>query len=295
MKKILFIVLAICVVNTAFSQGLKFGFKTGLTISKFTGPSEEINGMELESNSTTGGFMVGALLGYGFTDLSGIKVELLYNQKGTQFNYTGSGFQRLPTETGSTVLVTGDQRIDLNVSTGYLDIPIMAYGRLGRFEFEGGVSLNLLLSGAGNGEVEIDGVTAAGASTGIFNGVLDHRYGRDDISGRIPFIEEDLVALNIDGQIINIPKILNAYYLFSDNPESLSSDRVYNFLDVGLVGGINYYWNSTLYIGARLNYGLLDVTNDESGYDISRISPANGVQFDKDRNFSIQLSLGFSL
>ena len=170
----------------------------------------------------------------------------------------------------------------------------MAYGRLGRFEFEGGVSLNILLSSAGNGEVGIEGFTAAGSPTGTFNGVLDHRYGRDDISGRIDFIQEDLVTLNIDGQLVNIPKILNAYYLFSDNPEALSSDRVYNLLDVGLVGGINYYWNSTLYLGARLNYGLLDVTNDDSGYDISRISPTNGAQFDKDQNFSIQLSLGFS-
>jgi len=142
MRKILFILLAICLVNTAFSQGVKIGFKTGLTISKFNGPSEESNGMELESNSTSGGFMVGAIVGYGFTDLSGIKVELLYNQKGTQYNFTGPGFQNLPTETGSTVLITGDQSIDLNVSTAYLDIPILAYGRLGKFGFEGGVSLN---------------------------------------------------------------------------------------------------------------------------------------------------------
>ena len=173
MKKILFIVLAICIVNTAFSQGIKLGFKTGLTLSKFNGPSEESNGMELEANSTSGGFMVGAIFGYSFTDLSGIKVELLYNQKGTQFNYTGPGFQSLPTETGSTVFITGDQNIDLNVSTAYLDIPIMAYGRLGRFEFEGGVSLNILLSSAGNGEVGIEGFTAAGSPTGTFNGVLD--------------------------------------------------------------------------------------------------------------------------
>ncbi len=295
MRKILFIVLAVCLTNTAFTQGVKLGFKTGLTVSKFNGPSEESNGMEVESNNTTGGFMVGAMFGYGFTDLSGIKVELLYNQKGTQYNFTGPGFQNLPTETGSNVLITGDQRIDLNISTAYIDIPILAYGRLGKFEFEGGVSLNLLLSSTGNGEVEINGVTPAGSSTGTFNGVLDHRYGRDDISGRVSFLPEDLITLNVDGQMINVPKILNAYYLFSDNPQSLSSDRVYNFLDIGLVGGINYFWNSTLYLGARLNYGLLDVTNNDSGYDISKINRANGVLSDKDQNFSIQLSLGFSL
>ena len=294
MRKILFIVLAICLTNTAFTQGLKLGFKTGLTISKFNGPSEEDNGIELESNSTTGGFMIGAIFGYAFTDLSGIKAELLYNQKGTQYNFTGPGYQNLPTETGSTVFLTGDQRIDINISNSYIDIPVMAYGRLGKFEFEGGVSLSLLVSSTGNGEVEIDGITPVGASTGIYNGVLDHRYGKDDISGRADFLPEDLVALNVDGQIVNVPKILNAYYLFSDNPESLSSDRVYNLLDVGLVGGINYFWNSTLYLGGRLNYGLLDVTNNDSGYDVSKVDRANGVLSDKDQNFSIQLSLGFS-
>lgn len=294
MRKIFFIVLAICIVNTAFAQGLKLGFKTGLTISKLNGPSEESNGMDLESNSTTGGFMVGAIFGYAFTDLSGIKAELLYNQKGTKYNFTGPGYQNLPTETGSTVSLTGNQRIDLDISTSYIDIPVMAYGRLGKFEFEGGVSLSLLISSTGNGEVEIDGITAVGASTGVYNGVLDHRYGRDDISGRTSFLPEDLIALNVDGQMINVPKILSSYYLFSGNPESLSSDRVFNLLDVGLVGGINYYWNSTLYLGGRLNYGLLDVTNNDSGYDVSKVSQTNGIRSDKDQNFSIQLSLGFS-
>ena len=294
MRKILIMVLAICFASTAFTQEFKLGFKTGLTISKFDSPSEEANGMELESHNTTGGFMVGAIFGYAFTDLFGIKGELLYNQKGTQYNFTGPGYQILPTETGTTVFLVGDQRIDLNISTNYLDIPVMAYGRLGRFEFEGGVSLNVLLSSAGNGELEINGVTLAGASTGTFNGVLDQRYGKDDISGITSFLADDLVALNIDGQMINVPKILNAYYLFADDSSRLSSDRVFNLIDIGLVGGINYYWNSTLYLGARLNYGLLDVTNDSSGYDVSKVNLANGLQFDKDQNLSIQLSLGFS-
>jgi len=58
------------------------GFKTGMTISKIDGPSEQASGTDLESNTTTGGFMVGAIIGYKFTDLAGVKFELLYNQKG---------------------------------------------------------------------------------------------------------------------------------------------------------------------------------------------------------------------
>ena len=259
-----------------------------MTLSKINGPSEQASGMDLESNTTAGGFMIGAIIGYKFTDLAGIKGELLYNQKGTKYNYEGFGYQRFPTDIGEQITITGEQRIDLDVSTAYLDIPIMAYGRLGKFEFEGGFSVGFLLSSSASGELEIDGVSGSGAPTGPFNGVLDYRYNRDN-PGIVT--TPDLEALNIDGQVVNVPRILTAFYPFTTD-----RGRFYNVLDFGLVGGINYYWNQTLYLGARLNYGLSDVTSND-GFDVSRASLNNNdfiTQSDKDQNFSIQLSLGFS-
>jgi len=288
MKNLFLIILIGCIPLLGNAQGLKFGFKTGMTISKINGPSEQANGTDLESNTTTGGFMVGAIIGYKFTDLAGIKLELLYNQKGTKYNFEGPGYQVFPTQTGGQTTLTGEQRIDLDVSTSYLDIPIMAYGRVGKFELEGGVSLGLLLSASGSGELEINGVAASGASTGTYNGVLDYRYNRDN-PGIVT--TPDLVEINVDGQVVNVPKILTAFYPFTTD-----RGRYYNVLDIGLVGGINYYWNQTLYLGARLNYGLLDVTSND-GYDVSKATLNGGnfiTQSDKDQNFSIQISLGFS-
>jgi len=288
MKNLLFIVLIGSIPFLGNAQGWKLGFKTGLTISKIDGPSEQANGMDLESNRTDGGFMVGAIIGYKFTDLAGIKGEILYNQKGTNYNFQGPGYQIFPNDVGDQITLTGEQRIDLGVSTSYLNIPIMAYGKLGKFEFEGGFSVGFLLSATGSGELEINGMSASGAPTGIYNGVLDYRYNRDN-PGIVT--TPDLVELNIDGQPVNVPKILTAFYPFTTD-----RGRYYNVLDFGLVGGINYYWNQTLYLGGRLNYGLSDVTSND-GYDVSKATLNGGdfiTQSDKDQNFSIQISLGFS-
>ena len=292
MRKILLFLLIVSIHQIGQTQELTFGFKTGMTISKINGPSEQIGGNDLESNATTGGFMVGAIFRYNITDLFGIKGELLYNQKGTKYNYTGAGYQILPTQTGTRINITGDQRIDLDVSNSYLNLPIMAYGKVGKFELEGGISIGALLSSTATGELEIDGNTAAGASTGTYVGFLDYRYKRDDPGDVVSIVAEDLATLNIDGQNISVPKILGAYYAFNEDRGSY-----FNTLDIGLVGGINYYWNRTLYLGARVNYGLSDIT-DNNGYDVSKSTLDASGNFisntDKDQNLSIQISLGFS-
>jgi len=292
MRKILLFVLTICIYQLGQAQELTYGFKTGLTISKINGSSEQSSGRDLESNATTGGFMVGAIFRYNITELVGLKGELLYNQKGTKYNYSGLGYQILPSQAGTRINITGAQRIDLDISNSYLNLPIMVYGKVGKFELEGGVSIGLLLSSTGTGELEIDGITAAGASTGVYTAFLDYRYKKDEPGGVVSIVAEDLATLNIDGQLINIPKILGAYYAFTED-----RGDYFNTLDIGLVGGINYYWNSTLYLGGRVNYGLSDVT-DNNGYDVARMNLDSAGNFitnaDKDRNLSIQISLGFS-
>lgn len=293
MKKLTLALLAIFSFQAMNAQGFAFGFKTGMTLSRINGPSEMLNGEDLESNENAGGFMVGAIVKYKFTDLVGIKAELLYNQKGSRYNYTGMGYQYLPAQgQPNNILLTGEQSIDIDISNSYINIPIMGYGRVGKFEFEGGVSVGVLVSSNGSGEVVIDGNSVTGTPTGRYRGILEYRYNNTN-PRRIRSVASDVEELNIDGQIITFPRFLTAYHRFP-NLEGLSSDRVFNALDLGVVGGINYYWNSTLYLGARLNYGLSDVTNNDSGYDVSRLEFDGGPRNDKDQNFSIQISLGFS-
>ncbi len=293
MKKLVLVFITLLFVQGLQAQGWGFGFKVGMTQSRFDGPSEQANGSDLESNANAGGFMVGAIFKYKFTDLAGIRAELLYNQKGTNFNFTGDGYQYLPAQgQPNNTLLLGDQRIDLDISNAYLNIPILGYGRLGKFEFEGGISIGVLLSSNGNGEVEIDALSSTGNPVGVYNGVLEYRFNNTD-PRQILSVAEDVVQLNVDGQSLVFPKFLDAYHRFP-NLVGLDSDRVFNAFDMGVVGGINYYWNSTLYIGGRLYYGLSDVTNNDSGYDVSRVDFNGGRRTDMDRNISLQFSLGFS-
>ena len=292
MKKLTLVVVAIFLIQTINAQSFGLGFKTGLTLSRFNGPSETLNGVDLESNENAGGFMIGAIFKYKITDLAGIKAELLYNQKGSRFNFTGMGYQYLPPVGQPNILLTGEQRIDLDISNNYLNIPIMGYGRVGRFEFEGGVSFGVLLSSNGSGEVVIDGNSTTGTPTGRYSGILEYRFNNTN-PRQLSIVSTDVEVLNVDGQMITFPRFLDAYHRFP-NLQGLTSDGVFNALDIGVIGGINYYWNSTLYLGARLNYGLSDVTNNDSGYDVSRVDFNGGPRDDKDQNFSIQISLGFS-
>ncbi len=293
MKRLTLVFIALIFLQGLKAQGWGFGFKVGMTQSKLDGPSEQANGNDLESNANAGGFMVGAIFKYKITELAGIRAELLYNQKGTNYNFTGDGYQFLPAQGQPTnTLLTGSQRIDLDISNSYLNIPIMGYGRLGKFELEGGISLGVLLSSNGSGEVEIDGISPLGNPVGVYNGVLEYRFNNTD-PRRIGSVAADVVELNVDGQMLTFPKFLDAYHRFP-NQVGLDSDRVFNALDMGVVGGINYYWNSTLYIGGRMYYGLSDVTNNNSGYDVSKVDFNGGRRNDKDRNVSLQFSLGFS-
>ena len=52
------------------------------------------------------------------------------------------------------------------------------------------------------------------------------------------------------------PTEVGAYYNYN------SDEKLFRRLDFGLVGGLAYYLNNGLYVGARYQFGLTDVTND---------------------------------
>ena len=129
MKRLIFALLIFTCFNiqqlTGQAQTLTYGFKAGLSLSRIDGPSEMDGSTELEINDNANGFFVGALFRYWFTDLVGIKWELLYSQKGTDYNFNGPAYQLLPTEAGAILNITGTQRINLNISNDYIDIPVL--------------------------------------------------------------------------------------------------------------------------------------------------------------------------
>ncbi|MEM1123152.1 MAG: outer membrane beta-barrel protein [Bacteroidota bacterium] len=294
MKKLVLIVLLLnCLAVPpilAQAQTLTYGFKAGISLSKFDGPSEMDGATELEVNDNANGFLVGALFRYWFTDLVGVKWELLYSQKGTDYIFNGPAYQILPTDVGSNVILTGTKRMNLNISNSYFDIPILLYGKFGKFEIEGGVNVGLLVASTASGELGfMNGRTEAGSSVDDFIATLDYKFKRDD-PGEVDF-ELGTTTINIDGTPKNIPRILQAYYQFPED-----RGRYFNLLDFGLNVGAYYYWNQGLFLGGRFNYGLTDVTRDD--YDVSSVALDENQDFiprsDKDRNISLQFSIGFS-
>ena len=289
MKKILLLLL-VCTffvkkAALAQAQTLSYGFKTGLSLSKIDGTSEIANGTELESPKNTTGFLVGAIFRYWFTDLMGIKWELLYAQKGTKYNFDGQGFQSFPTDVGERINLTGNQRIDLNISNSYIDIPILLYGKFGQFEIEGGVNVGFLVAATATGELNFNSTSL----TDPLSMGLDYKYFKDK-PGEVNF-DEGILPILFNGKENNLPKVLKTYYQFPED-----RGKYFNTIDLGLNAGLYYYWNQGLFLGARFNYGLSDVTNKD--YDVSRVSLDSNGNFiprsDKDRNISWQFSLGFS-
>ncbi len=296
MKKLAFLFFCITYFTAQLSaQGFSYGFKAGLNFSKFSGPSERDEAVNLETFNFNTGFHVGASFIYKFTDLYGAKAELLFSQKGGKIDYSGSGFQKFPAVDGDYILVTGNRMASLNVSTSYIDVPIMVYGRvLPWLEVSGGVNVAVLINSTATGEVNFVGESRD--IDAIFN--LDYNYSQDELIDLDTYNADDYDIRPVigTGTSVIIPKIsagasAGAYYDFDRK-----LGKLYRPFDFGLNAGVSFFINSSLYVGYRLNYGLSDVTNNSA--DVSRYETGDRDSFilrtDKDTNLSMQASIGFS-
>ena len=96
----------------------------------------------------------------------------------------------------------------------------------------------------------------------------------------------------VNGIPVEVPKTIGAYYSALGQ-----EDSPYQSVDLSVIGGVSYFLNQGLYIGLRANFGFSDITKNEQDY--SRFSLGDSQNFlqleDKDRNFILQASVGFSL
>lgn len=288
MKHLLIIFLLVWAI-AGQTQSISGGFKAGLNFSRFEGPSETgPSGDDLEEFSLTTGFHVGGMVNFKFSDQFGIRSEIMYTQMGTEYQYDGPSYLRLFTALGEALPTTGERRIRLTVNNGYVSIPISGYARLGPLEFSAGVYGSILLASTGSGEWRYTGVTPAGQNVQEVLTVIDARYLRDKFQQENV---EDFTIRALDNRAIQIPNEVGGYYDTQENDENL-----YRTLDFGILGGLSVYLNQGLFLGLRASYGLSDVTNENQDIyyrmlgDDGLPSPSE----DKDRNFSLQTSIGFS-
>ncbi|HUR29993.1 MAG TPA: outer membrane beta-barrel protein [Saprospiraceae bacterium] len=286
-----YIFVFFCMLSSLFTQAQSesfgYGFRAGMSFAKIDGPSElGPNGENLEKNKMASGFHIGMTFSIKMTDIMGVRAELLYSQRGTDYTYDGPSYFFLG-ENPQAITLFGNRRQTINLSNSFVDIPLSVYYKIGYFEILGGLNTGILVSSAAGGSVEFEGVTPIGNALPPFGANLNYNYKTDDAG----FAAEDVQIINVDGKTYELPQFLGAYYGFDHKEKSL-----YKTLDFGLIGGIAYYLNDGLYLGARYIYGLGDV--DRNFYDLSlKELDANGnpvQRGDNNRSKSLQFSIGFT-
>lgn len=276
------IVLCLCLAMASLlqAQELAYGFKAGLNFSNFTGGVNEA----AETNAYTNGFHIGLLVDLGFTDNFGLRGELLYAQKGREYQYDGDSYF-IVSPFDLRIATRGTRTTNLSVSNSYVQLPVMGYAKFGRIEFMGGLYGSIRIGSLGNGSMTYQS-DAIGIEPRAFN--LLHVYTRDKGGTFGGTIETTF----INGNRVEIPSELGAYYEF---PEGQPDKGLYTLGDLGLVGGASFYLGRTLFFNVRAEYGLVDVTNNDADVSIESLN-SNGqfiFRTDDDRNFTIHTALGF--
>lgn len=271
----------------AQSEFLGFGFRAGLSYSRIDGPSEIGPGGEsLESFDMANGFHIGALVNFKFTDLVGLRAEFVFSQRGTDYTYEGPSYFQLGKGTVNSTILGGMRRQTLNVSNAFIDIPVMAYYKIGSFEIAGGLNTGLLVASSGGGSIDYEGISALGTPLTPFRINLNHNYKSDDAGQAFGAAQ----SISVDGRSYTLPTAVGAYFDFGTRDKSL-----YKSLDFGLVAQAAYFINESLFLSARYVHGLGDVDRNE--YDISLQSLSNGnliPRVDENKSQSWQFSIGFS-
>lgn len=286
--KHLILILALLSTHLAWSQGVVgFGFRAGLSFSTLDAPSElDANNNELETYNYSTGFVVGALANFRLTDFFGLRTELLYAQKGVQYNYEGpSYFIFEPTD--RRVVASGQRKMQLEIVNSYLQIPLMAYAQFKNVEFQGGAYVSALLLSSGNGRLDFRADRLQGTPFEEISFLLEHNYRKDQPGES--FGETKFTNVNVDGKRVNAPELLGAYYEFPDG-----SDQLYRTLDYGLLAGFSLYLNKGLFVNLRGEFGFADITNNTRNVSLSQIEGTTlKVLEETHRNLSFQTSVGF--
>ena len=289
--KNLFTTLLVLISFSLVAQEIGFGFKAGLNFNTIKGDSEMANGAELEDFTSNTGFHVGATFTWKATDLMGVRAELLYNQKGGRQSFEGPSYFTLTTTNGNTVATSGTRKQSLNLTTSYIDIPVVGYFRpVEQLQLYAGASVGFLVSASVFGEMNYtNGTTSTGAIVQDFVYEIDGNY-LSDKPGEAFFDNPAKTVTIGNNSTAEIPGSAGVYYEY---PKDLGN--LYKAIDLGLVAGVSIFLNGSLYVSGRVNYGLSDIT--KQAVDVSLVSKS-GTEFNTldhdDRNFSIQTPIGFA-
>lgn len=292
MKHIL-IFLCTVAVNALFAQeGFGVGMQIGLNYAKIRGTSEVVTGSNAtpETFNPNSGLQGGLLLRWGFTDRFGLRLEVNYAQRGMKYIYEGVGIQPFKSESGTTILTTGQLKYNLNLSNGYMELPLTAYIQVtNHWELHAGGYVAYLASSKSDGVLTLKGAkTLSGTSVPDYDGAIDYNYlsAADDKAD----VTNNKILFTEGIHIVKNPTSLGAYYA-----RGTANGYLWNRWDYGVSAGVSYRMRSGLTAMARVNYGMTDVTNNavhslQSSLDANRKYILRDT---KDNNVSAQISFIF--
>lgn len=278
---ITFIVFSLITLSTS-AQRYNLGVRAGLNYSKFLGPAEE--GV-MEGSRLNNGIHFGFTFSYKFTERFGLKTELGYSAIGSRDSLVGESYYIFGIGANN-IDKTGYVKKNLDVSNSYINIPFHAYVfPIKKLELFGGPYIGFLINPTAGGQLEFD--DRSDDLKFSFIQSLDYNYYTDDARRGQGF--DRTITVVVDDQTILMPRIAGAYYQFSEKDGGR-----FNFFDMGISAGAQYYINKSFFAGFRADLGLLDITRRKM--DVAFGALDNGTYIfrdDFDRNFSMQFSLGF--
>lgn len=290
----LLLILAICTLPLSanlFAQEFSGGFRAGLNFISFDGDREMSadGSVTYEEFTRTTGFHVGATFALAFTDLVGVKADLMYSQKGGERRYqdTPSFFYLYAGQADSEgVINLATLNSEVDVVNSYIDIPVVGYYRIGIFELEAGASMGFMVnSQASGGKTYTNTRFGSPDNQIVFN--VDGSYFSDEAGGAGVL---GFSTTPLPGTTVFPPEVISAYY------NNSSDDPLYRRFDFGLVGGINIFLNNGLFLGGRYQHGLTDLTRPDNDLRLVKEVLGDGREFntdDKDYSRSFQASIGF--
>lgn len=284
---ILFILL--CLSTAIYSQH-KVGVRAGTQYSKFRGP------VELDETLSFGsGIHFGINYTYQLTDDLGIRAEILYAQRGSKQAMDTEDIYSIVRPIAAPlnpVFEMGEVDYSMKYSNSYFSIPITAQFELNsKFELFGGASIDFLLGANGRGEFNFN--SKNNPEEVFYDLSYDHRYGSDVAGGFANLGQNtDIISVLREGEVIVIPKVVGAYYGYDPGTEV---ENRFKGVDISLIGGVNYFINPGFYVGGRLEYGMLDLTNNRMDVSLRELDSEQNfiLRDDVDKNITLSFSFGF--
>jgi len=220
---------------------------------------------ENESVKSTGGIQAGFLFKYQVSYKIDLLAEINFETRGASSYKKFSSIVPIISPTGETFIGTLIRSDELISKYYFINIPVLfAYGNK-KIKFYAGPNMAWVLK-----------------ATSEYSGT-----NRTDFMGNIIHINDR--KLNLD--LLDIESLKE---LFGD--AVIERGKYINNVDFGINVGALFYLHESLCLDFRINQGLVDMTNN--AYDFS-IHSSDNLTFperkDIDRNFSIQLSVGYFL